>query len=232
MSGSLLSFIVVDVITVPPLLYASYWAFAIRQALASRAYRNHAMWLGVVCILTSLFFPAIELGNSSNFLISEAPAVVFPLLILVLFAWIDSTIPVARRSDPLLRSILHWEKLRIAGWIVTVLLVISLVISSVYPALSFVSVPALVFLFILGAPAVLIGARRSKDRLFRNSFKWFGAFLLLFLFLVIVGAFLGNVVAIPVLLVAAFFLYRSVRSLAPINRLSLDDAPKAQPPPQ
>jgi hypothetical protein len=86
---------------------------------------------------------------------------------------------------------------------------------------------------ILGAAALLIGARRSSDRVLRQSVKWLGVGLLCVPVLVLVSVVEGvmgasyydmiysygivpwNVVAI----LLGYALYMSARSLAPLNRL-------------
>jgi hypothetical protein len=86
---------------------------------------------------------------------------------------------------------------------------------------------------ILGATALLIGARRSSDTVLRHSMKWLGVGLLCVPGLVLVSVVEGimgisyydmiysygivpwNAVAI----LLGYALYRSARSLAPLNRL-------------
>src|SRR2546427_6227649 len=90
-------------------LYAAYWAFAIRRALAGPLYRNFALSLGVVCVIFGLaVFGLVNLLPSVGSTISEVENnIIYFTIISVIFAFMDSAIRVARRSDPLLRSILH-----------------------------------------------------------------------------------------------------------------------------
>jgi hypothetical protein len=233
-------------------LYAAYWAFSIRRSLVGHIYRSHALWLGAVCVL---FAATNFLTYSTNVAVSDALNVYYAILIAALFAFIDSTVLVARRSDPLLRRILGWDRLRIAIWIDIVALVVIFnlpvidpsFVASINPVVGAILITALFTLpFIAGAPALLIGARRSMDPVLRGSLKWLGV---AFLLLVVVGSAVGALVtsllpglsqfdqyysypAIPggiFTLISAYAFYRSSRSLAPINRLQAIE-PTTNPP--
>jgi hypothetical protein len=250
--GFVLAVTIAEVVPAAIALYAAYWAFSIRRSLVGRIYRGHALWLGTVCIL---FAATNFLTYSTNVVVSNALNVYYAVLIAVLFAFIDSTVRVARRSDPLLRDILRWEKLRVAIWIDIVALSVTFTLPIVYP--SFVAslnpvvgailITALFTIpFIGGAPALLIGARRSMDPLLRGNLKWLGV---AFLILVVVGSAVGAVVssllpgisqfdqyysypAIPggiFTLISAYAFYRSTRSLAPINRLQAIESSTISP---
>jgi hypothetical protein len=244
-------------------LYGAYWAFAIRRALVGRIYRSQALWLGALFIAGLIASDGVLLPSSSNPFVTVVVKFLAygPWPILVVFAFLDSTIPVLRRSDPLLRSILDWKKLRIAIWAVLVFSTIFAIYVSVYlPAcFSTADTPACIssamsnsgsfgavlgfwggyywvdasLVIILGAAALLIGARRSSDMVLRQSVKWLGAGLLCVPSLVLISvaeAVIGisyydmiysygivpwNAVAI----LLGYALYRSARSLAPLNRL-------------
>jgi hypothetical protein len=226
-------------------LYAGYWAFSIRKALASRIYRNHALWLGVFCFPFALS-SFITYTNSQ--VISELLNFYFAALILSVFAWVDSTIPIARRSDPLLRNILHWDKVRLVVW--PFLFGLAAVILYLGATINFTTNPPLLFFqllvafiagpFVIGAPAMLIAARRSGDSVLRGSLKWFGVFLLMLLLNIIITTVVQQGVlgvstydlyysyqALPgaaLIILAAYSLYKSARSLAPTNRLSFSDS--------
>ncbi len=94
----------------------------------------------------------------------------------------------------------------------------------------------LVIPFIIGAPTLLIGARRSRDPILRGSLKWIGLCFLC----VLAGSIVSGVVqsfgvslydlfysidALPVdvmIILAAYCLYMSTRFLVPLNRLSVE----------
>jgi len=219
--------------------YAAYWAFAIRRELVGRVYRSHALWLGVLCILIEVAKPFQSI-SSTNEIISLVLNLFTIVLLAFVFAFIDSTVPVARLSDPLFRRILHWNRLRIALWCDLGLTAIFFVYATLNPSFNasvwaLLGFPLVLLPFIFGAPAVLIGAGRSRDPVLRGSLKWFGAVLLLFLFTVLVSfvelavigistydsyySYPALAFAIPAIL-GAYFLYRSVMSLVPMKRLS------------
>jgi hypothetical protein len=247
--GFALAVIIAEIVPAAIALYAAYWAFAIRRALAGRIYRNHAFSLGVVCILFAVVSFAVPSTYSNNAIIKNAVGIFFLILNPVVFAFIDSTVRVARRSDPLLRSVFHWNKLRIVLWIDEIVLAIVLALSFVPSIVASVPqvgylVPALLAIaYIAGAPALLIGASRSRDSTLRQSLRWAGwAFIMLFAYilydvtiqLIIPGigefdryysypAAFGGIIGI----LLSYALYRSVRSLAPINRLQTVESPTA-----
>jgi len=252
-----LSYILVSIVG----LYAAYWAFAIRRRLMGRIYRNHALWLGVMGILVAI--PGIPVSSNNPFI--NVLAVFYSNAgwqFLVVFAFIDSTIPVVRRSDPLLRDVFHWKKVRIGLWGVLAFFTIVAIYLSIYfrncwvaanisacissgisnsitlgAVLGFLGgnlVIADILPIILGALALLIGARRSRDTVLRESVKWLGVGLLCVgVGFVSVGGIeallnLSNYSttysygAVPwsaVLFLTGYAVYRSARSLAPLNRL-------------
>jgi hypothetical protein len=226
-------------------------------------YRNHALWLGVLGLLVAI--PTSIALPSSNPLLDSLSAFYsgFPWVAVVVFAFIDSTIPVMRRSDPLLRSILHWKTLRLAMWILFAFNTVLGVYVSLYSptcwsasntlACASFAVSNSVWLqaatgataggyflwstvlpLILGAAALLIGTKRSRDMVLRESVKWLGLGLLsVCVGLVLVGGIDSmlnlsdyyatySYGAIPweaVFFIMGYALYRSARSLAPLNRL-------------
>jgi hypothetical protein len=217
--------------------YAAYWAFDIRRALVGRIYRSQVLWLGVVSIvLFAAVVPTPTTNSVTTIILSNLPVIA---LALVLFAFVDSTVPVARRSDPLLRNILHWGRFRFAAWT-------ALVVVEIYGAYGEITssntgssvVLGLLLLTVIGAPPMLIGARRSTSPNLRGTLKWFGLGLLatLGLPLVTIAEVLVGVPStvgplayaqIPYNAVAMLFgyaMYRSVRSLAPINRLQSNES--------
>jgi hypothetical protein len=226
------------------LLDGAYWAFAIRRVLASRLYRNHALWIGALCIIITAFMPldSLNLIPTLVFLIGVKTLFAF------IFAFIDSNIPILRRSDPRFRDILSWKKIRRPLWIILLLLL--------YPPVFFFSqqsLGGLIFLalsfvpIIIGTRAIFIGVGRSKDAVLRDSLKWFGVFLLCELaqILVFTAALAGGALdlshsdlfvyltysfpSVPSALLVDFgfyALYRSCRSLALIAHPPKECAPE------
>jgi hypothetical protein len=219
------------------MLYAAYWAFSIRRSLVGRVYRSHALWLGALSILVVVQRTG---NNSTNPIFNLVGAISLFILFPVLFAFIDTTVRVARRSDPLLRGILQWEKLRIVAWVDIVGLEAVIIATIVSPAFGNSDLGNILwtilaaFPFVVGGPALLIGAKRSRDLVLRRSLKWLGVALLNALIGMVVEDILSSLPNIsltdfyysyPALpgaalsIVGGYALYRSARSLAPINRL-------------
>lgn len=172
----------------------------------------------------------------------------FYFVFIVLFYWIDASVLASRRSDPLLRDTLYWSRIRIPLWvviIVTTLIPFSLLgyigitsDTTIFnqlnagtfggPAISSALVVIIDFpivIPVLGFVYLPIIAIRSKwDRSLRRHFVWFAAapIALMWIFfgpLSGTNSFAGNVSNGLVLVIAGYALYRSARSLAPINRL-------------
>jgi hypothetical protein len=221
-------------------LFAAYWSFQIRRALAGQIYRSHALWLGVVSILAGL---SAFLTYSSNFAVLVALVVFYNVTFVVLFAFFDSTVKVARRSDPLLREILKWKELRIIGWIGVGLIIVFNFLSVSNAVFDTVVTYLIVIPLAVGCPAIIVGGRRSRDPLLRNNLKWLGIALLDLLVLELVTsleAFYGWSVnqtyySYYALIVAVFWIfgayavYKSARSLAPVSHLSQEVAPETEP---
>ena len=225
-------------------LYGTYWSFNIRRALVVRIYRNHALWLGIVGILVAM---ASFLTYTNNPVINTSFSIFYGFLFGALFAFIDSTVRIGRRSDPLFRSVLHWEKLRVPLWIDIGALEILFILGAVPSLAPYTNTFAGNILWtalatiplIVGGSAVLICGRRSGDLVLKQSLKWVGAALLfavvLLVFQTIVSGIPGvdqfdlyySYLALPgglISILISYSTYRSARSLAPVNRLRLANA--------
>jgi hypothetical protein len=205
------------------LVYPAVWAFIIRRALAVRVYRNQALAIG-------LFPLAFLFGLATG---------VLGLSVFVLFAFylIDSSALAGRRSDPLLRDTLHWSRLRTPLW--ALLLAITLVqvadllsrgtvLTNREPndIIGNIGFLATVLLIAVSVAEVSLVAFRSRDPALRKNLGWFGVALIATLLSPLLAAnvpyMLGAAVGFVLL---GYFLYKSVRSLVPINPLPLDLLP-------
>src|SRR2546428_11295079 len=114
--------------------YSAYWAFALRRVLMQHLYRRQASWVGWMAIYFVVISTFLTLALSFN--VNLLPINILGGLLIssgfiVLFFWIDSTIRVARRSDPLLRDTLRWSRLRYFIGFVTVFGAISALLTSI-----------------------------------------------------------------------------------------------------
>jgi hypothetical protein len=225
-------------------LYAAYWAFSIRRALAVRIYRNQALGVGLISlswiiVFINYIFVSVILGYVAY--------TVIDVLIWVMFLYfIDTSVLDGRQSDPLLRDTLHWRSIR--RWVWGIFFATALVSTSAtayYVQVTggnFSTLSPLVYNFLLslypfvvvptGLVALPITAVRSKDPLLRRQLVWFSGFIA-----AVTAVGLGNTVSasafaasslpayvlFALLVAGGFCLYKSARSLVPLNKLgSLD----------
>ncbi len=241
--GIVIAVLFTEIVPAAIFLSAAYWAFEIRKALASPIYHRQATLQGCLSIVTAAI---VFITYSNNFVVEAGIVVFYSVAIPLIFGYIDSTVTVARRSDPLLRSILGWEKLRIVGWIAVALVIIlnfaSLIPNSWFQTSAASSLLTLLIAipFALGGMAILVGGRRSMDRVLRGNLKWLGLTLVFTIgvdLVSVVEGFMGYssyatyysypaLLSAPFWILAAYSLYRAARSLAPVNRMSLDVALK------
>lgn len=225
------------------LLYGAYWAFAIRRALGVGYYRSQAFWAGIICLYLTFsgsylyFIPTIPDNLIGNLTINGY----YAILPVIVFGWADSSVRVSRLSDPLLRDTLSWRRVRVVVWslaVSSVVAVFLILTASAFASVNtspfianLVTFPQIVLNLSVGLaaiPALLLSARRSGDAVFRRSLKWFGlfgvAYLLLFVWYIVSVFVVGfaNYPTVGYIITGtqAYCLYRSAKSLAPLNRIS------------
>jgi hypothetical protein len=198
-------FLVVVTAAVLMFSYSAYWGFSIRRALYVRVYRNQALGIGLVAVsfvVASLGLAALEYIIPGHVNPGPAATPYVAIEILPLFYWIDASMLVARRSDPLLRNTLHWKRLRVVFWAGNILsigiptsivalilgplawhLVVPLPIAglpSVPPPPPPAVIPLILAPFLLtglaGFLCLPIAVRRSKDANLQRSLRWFAVF--------------------------------------------------------
>jgi len=247
------------VVSIPIYSYAAFWAFSIRHVLAVRLYRNQAFGIGFVVLAVYSTLAVFDLTPSTNSLqiISGLTNSSFYFLFIVLFYWLDASVIATRRSDPLLRDTLHWSKIRIPLWIIngitwgTILLL--LIYSEITGNVSILNqldtgnINNFVLRIMYNFPiAVLISgviflpaiALRSKwDKTLRRHFLWFapsyaGLLFIFFLGSIVPTGLAGSIVTIIIVLAMGYSLYRSAKSLVPLNRIpALEVETKTESPP-
>jgi hypothetical protein len=243
------------ILTVPIYSYGAYWAFSIRHALAVRRYRRQALGIGLIVLAiwaTVCVFVLIPSPSASP-LPSFESFLAFYILFIVLFYWIDASVLTARRSDPLLRDVLYWSRIRIPLWIAIIVTSLIPLLVSAYigiasdttafnqlnagtfggPVISLVLDVVTNFsvvILICGMIYLPASAIRSKwDRSLRGHFLWFApasACLFFGFFGPTSGSssFVAEVVGGLVLVIAGYTLYRSAKALVPLNTVSLSSA--------
>jgi hypothetical protein len=221
-------------------LYAAYWALTIRRALAVRIYRNQALGVGLISLTWIIVF--INYVVVSVLLGYVAYTVVDVLVWANFLYFIDASVLDGRQSDPLLRDTLHWRSIR--RWVWGIFVASALVsipatayyvgvtggdFSTLSPLLTnFLLTPYSWLVGLIGLVALPITAARSKDPLLRRQLVWFSGFIV-----AVAAVGLGNIVSasefaassLPAFLLFGFLLaggyclYKSAKSLVPLNRL-------------
>ena len=212
--------------------FSAFWAFSLARLLSVPLYRGQALGLGLVAVGWLAFNYSFLLSNG---LISN---LIYPLVLLLTFFWVDASVLASRKSDPLYRNTLHWKELRWVLWPVLLGALVAWIAGLAVDPVGFqivlpngvnlngppVASILLLMLFlsvaIPGPVYLLAAALRSKDRTLRRHLFWFGFFAVSFFFF----AFVGGLTQQPVFFGAAYVvgtycLYRSAKSLAPLNRL-------------
>ncbi|HVH14427.1 MAG TPA: hypothetical protein VNA15_01740 [Candidatus Angelobacter sp.] len=231
-------FLILWVLVVGLFSYAAYWAFIIRKALATGLYRRQALWagtMGLYFVALSTFLTVALSFNLTTLAVNLLGGLLISSGFIVIFAWIDSTVRVARRSDPLLRDTLRWSHLRYFIGLVTVGGSVSALITSINSGFSYVAPFGGAILF--GAIALLLSAKRSGDAALRRHLKWMGLGIAMLwlasqltgiLFDIFpAGSLTAEAITYSAVVVGGFCLYRSARSLAPLGHLSLADVSAA-----
>ena len=218
--------------------YSAYWSLGLARALRAKFYSRQALIVGLfsvygTVVLVTFYITYFLDPSLLNSPIGTLQQAMYAVLAPLTFAWIDSSIRVGRRTDPVRRDPLRWSRTRLVLW---PLLLISLI--GFYPLHNGISETALISFALVGVsvPAILTAAKWSGDPYFRRSLKWFG-FALAVLVVQNVGfntlmpglgtgvvysptglywSIVANLVLVPVLF---YGIYMCARSLVPLNRI-------------
>jgi hypothetical protein len=215
-------------------VYASYLAISVWHGLAVPIYRSRALWTGFLAILFALVYAlSVDVGAifPPPYTILALIAIyllLYPLVLAVLFIWIDRTIGTLIRLDYLRRDLVGWRRLRLAYWVIAIsslVLNYSVVVNySVYfPTFFVYTLETLLIIFALayGSIALVVGSRRTKDMTFRSYAKWSGYCVLAIIlasagFLVTNDMTLLSIPAIPI----SYSLYKMAKYLVPVGKLT------------
>jgi cell division protein FtsW (lipid II flippase) len=207
----------------------------------SPLFKDRARWVGVAAVT----FAAVVSSNllirffaPDNFYLNFLEYCIVDTAGIVTLAWIDTTIKVARRSDPLNRNTFHWKQLRYFVWFFTFLTTAGSLFSVLLFRANYFNAPggnggafiagSFGWVF-LGLIALYLSFRRSRDSILREHLKWLGLFLFLLLLVdtVLSRDFLAFRIADEALLALdSYFLYRAAKSLAPLSTAPLAPNPE------
>ncbi len=209
---------------------AAYYSFALSRALVNRGYRNTAIWTALIAIaLVATVYPLLFFALS-NF----APSSFFQLVVLyavstadliILYAWLDSTIRIAIDQDFFHRDTFGWSHLRYIFWAGLILLDLSvwmgLLIPTNYP---FFVARGLAFAGFFGVVGLVlfVSGLRTSDRTIRTYLMWLGLIMLWALVMAVLGT-LAPFAFPSAWVVMGYLLFRAARSLSPISKLQAGD---------
>jgi hypothetical protein len=212
--------------------FAAYWAFSIRRVLAVGIYRRQALGIGLVALILALLL----ISGISLAYVGATGQISSLLLIFAfgaMFYWIDASVLAVRRTDPLLRYTFHWKQLRIAFWSLDVAALGSIVAIEIASggnpggqAADIVFNLPFYITVLSGVILLPMVASRSKDTILRRHLVWFALFAGTLAVFLSVASFLLTVygeelfTSILGLYLGAYCLYRSSKSLVPLNRIA------------
>ncbi len=209
---------------------AAYYSFALSRALVNREYRNTAIWTAMIAIamiatVYPLLFFALSSFAPSSFLQLVVLYTVSTADLIILYAWLDSTIRIAIGQDFFHRDTFSWSHLRHVFWAGLILLDLSvwmgLLLPTNYP---FFVARGLAFAGFFGVVGLVlfVSGLRTSDRTIHTYLMWLGLIMLWALVMAVVGTLVPF--AFPsAWVVIAYLLFRAARSLSPIGKLQLGD---------
>jgi hypothetical protein len=238
----MLGLYILGAIVVALYAYGAIWARRIGRALMTPLFKERAKWVEVVAIVFAILVASnlsIRLIDPTNFYLSFLEYCIVNVAGIVTLAWIDTTIKVSRRSDPMNRNTIKWKQLRYVVWFFTFVTTGGALFSVWFFHANFFTGAGNGGAFVSGSfgwvlfgfIALLLSYRRSRDPTLKEHLKWFGLFLFLLLIVdtVLSGEIdLFRIIGEVLLAVDAYFLYRGVKSLAPNSRAPLEDKINAQ----
>jgi hypothetical protein len=262
MSSSDVTLSILNVISLLMLLifaYPAYWAFSIKRSLPVRIYKNQALGIGLASISLGVLsasapIPIYFFPNN----ISIVDGVFYPLQLagfLMLLYWVDSTILANRRSDPLLRDTLKWNKIRFLFWALAIYASITILAYLMYSEITQDSLylnqlfsnigsgtgsqnpilgisvallygPLFFIICLLYIPAMAIRSRRNLSVI--RYLKWASVAIVVFFVIAVFFeppgpipfTYSDDIVLLVMYPLVSFLLYKSVRSLIPVSRIS------------
>ncbi len=196
--------------------FAIYTALGIRRTFSVGLYRDQALGVALIAliilvnILSNIIFSYIPPNVPSDFLYSNVGIIgeiAFLLWFPIFYYWIDNSELAARKSNPFLRDILHWQRVRVylgpliytsivsAGCVVVIQTIffgvspVSMVSEEAVPpnfplivSILFQLIPSFILfigLRVLAIIALPIAAWQTRDPLLRKQIYWLGIFFIL-----------------------------------------------------
>ncbi len=222
-------------------LFATYRAFTLGRVLVRGVYRNRAFWAGGTMITLILFTLASDLPASN-----PLSTLSFLVIVLILLAFVDSSIGVTQEMDFFHRSPLGWQRLRKPLYVLVFAISTAgafALLESSNAILSGVGVvlwfAVIISVFSYSAAALVVGARRTPERSMRRFVRMLGlAIICMVLFFTVWIPFqafsvtvadLGNLISDFFVPAAAYFLYQAVMALSPVGRVEKEVGVPSKP---
>jgi multisubunit Na+/H+ antiporter MnhB subunit len=224
-------------------VFALYRAIEFRRVLVGRAYKNRATWT-IVFLLAILFF-FVDAQGELPYLSSDGGVPGWMVMTVSLVLFVDSNIRATQETDFFHRDTLHWRVLgrpaviaMLCSLAITMLVIVAVGFSnlatwgltSTSPA--WVDVGGFQYFLVLGvvlaygAASLITAGRRTQDRTMKRFVGMLGLSLLgfvLFFTTWIPLAYFGNdasdIGSELFLIVAGYYLYKSVMSFSPVGRV-------------
>ena len=224
-----------EIVTIGFCASSAYRAFSLSKALPSYMHRNRAEWIGsfsifligvtVVVFISAVGFFGTFVTNFSLGVFSYVSA----FLIVFLFAWLSSTIDVAAELDFFHRNTMHWTSLKRYFWILGILGIGGLILTSVSELNPCVSANCsfiqhvsmvgglsgllLIALIAFALFVLYLSSRKVKDKIFKRHINWLELFTVTLVFGIVTDLF-------PILIaVATYFLFRASDFLTPAEKI-------------
>jgi hypothetical protein len=221
------------------LILGALRAVQMSKGLVDATYRNRARWGAVAAFVIAIDIAATFVANITGFTPTSLEAAelgfaTFASAFIALFAFADSTVLVAIKSDFFHRSTVRWTQARRPALVaILVCAVIDAALGGYTPFFAVFVVVAVTGVA-YAAAALFVGARRTQDKTLKRHVRLLGWALVVLLPSVILSTFTSYAVANLVSqagIDAGFYLfYRALMSLTPLGRVERADASSAPVP--
>jgi len=234
-----------DVATVAAIvifLFAAFRAVTIVRSLVNRFYRRRAYAIGIFGILS-----AINLAIPPSWMIKGMPVddMSYGLILLFLFALLDTTIMVSLDTDFFHRNTLRWRQARLVAYPLMVALTIvtsagGLLIIIGYLPQNYQStgigfaiqvVSAVVFLpsLVYAILTATVSARRISDATLKRFMMFLGILVLLYVVNTLIWTLITKEITPLLTVLYAYVAYRMVMSMSPVGKLQEAVATETRP---
>ncbi len=220
--------------------YSSFWSFSIRRVLYERIYRSRALWTGIFAAYSACeIFVIVYLPNVVGYFgVNVVWLILGSALLFILTAWISSTVKVVVALDPLNRNRMNWQQGKGLLWIFSTAIVAMNVpsalnlfgylnIGSFAAVLNYAQSGLIIALFCYATIVLVAYQMSTYDRFLKAYVKSFFYLLIVLLLNIALtpvalafGLYAGQfAITDSLYIVSAFFMYKMVKSLAPVSTI-------------